>query len=102
MEDNIEIINSLSKHLFWDIDKSIIDKQKHSKYIIRKVLQYGLYADWETLLVLYDLDKIISIAKTIKDLDKKTASFLSVISGVPKNKFLCYTTKQSIPKHWNF
>lgn len=96
------IINRLSRHLFWDIDTNNIDEQKNKKYVITKVLQYGLYNDWEELIKFYGLNTVVEISKTIKDLDNKTLSFLSTIGEVPLNEFLCYTTKQSIPKHWNF
>lgn len=88
--------------LFWDIDPITLDFEKHSKFIIRRFLQYGSFNDWKNLKKFYNLNKIISTAKTIKDLDKKTASFLSVIGDVPKEDFICYTTKQSTQKHWNF
>ena len=98
----MNLINSLSNHLFWDADISSIDPENHSKFIITRVLQYGLYEDWIILRKFYGLDKIVKIAVNIKNLDKKTASFLSLISDVPKDNFLCYTSKQSMPKHWNF
>ena len=99
-QDNI--INNLSEHLFWDVDKANIDKDKHQKFIIKKVLQYGLYSDWQELIKRYGLQKIINVSKDIRDLDKKTLSFLTLIGEVSKKEFLCYNTKQSIPKHWNF
>ncbi len=102
MSNNNEILQQLSKHLFWDVSISDVDVEKHKKFIINKVLIYGTYNDWKTILKFYGKDTIISISKTIKDLDKKTLSFLSIISGVPKKEFICYTTTQSIPKHWNF
>ncbi len=102
MKHKNELIELLSDYLFWDIDINDIDVQKHKKYIIKKVLQYGTYSDWKITLKFYGKTTIINIAKTITDLDKKTVSFLSAISGVPKTEFLCYTTKQSTPKHWNF
>ena len=102
MNKNSKILNTLSEHLFWDVHKSDIDEQKHQKFIIKKVLQYGLYSDWEKILQFYGLNQIINISTTIKELDDKTLSFLSLISGISKNKFLCYTTEPSTPKHWNF
>lgn len=102
MDNEGKIIKLLSKHLFWDIDISNINVQKHQKFIIKKVLQYGTYNDWKLILKYYGQNKIINISKTIKDLDKKTLSFLSTISGIDKTKFLCYFTEQSTPKHWNF
>ena len=102
MEDNKNIVNVLSRHLFWDVNISEIDAQKHQKFIIKKVLFYGTFNDWKKILRFYGKDSIISISKNIKDLDKKTLSFLSSISGTSKTEFACYTTKQSTPKHWDF
>ncbi len=95
-------VNQLSKHLFWDADIAEIDEQKHSRYIIKRVLQYGLFSDWNKLVQNYTLDKIVDTAIHMRDLDKKTASFLALLSGVQKRKFLCYSSKPSTPKHWNF
>ena len=97
-------MNSLKfdRALFWDIDPDILIINKHAKFIIRRVLQYGSIEDWNELKKLYGLELIVKKAQTIRDLDKKTASFLSVIGNVSLNTFRCYTSEQSIPKHWNF
>ena len=97
-----KLVNSLSKHLFWDVEVAEIDAEQHSSFIIKKVLLYGLYSDFQQILNYYGLDKIIDAATKIKEIDKKTASYLSVISGVSKSRFACYTTQQSRMKHWNF
>ena len=93
---------TLSGHLLWDIDSRNIDYDRHSTFIIKRTLQYGFYSDWKNILQYYGLNKIIDVALKIRDLDFKTASFLSIVSGVSKNNFRCYTTKQSIPRHWDF
>ena len=98
----MKLIENLSSHLFWDIDKSIVDTNKNSSFIIKKVLLYGTFKDWLILRKFYGLDKIIENSVKIRELDKKTASFLSLVADIPKDSFKCYTTKQSIPKHWNF
>jgi hypothetical protein len=98
----MDIKNSFSAHLFWDVDLSAINPEQHAKYIISSVLKYGLFEDWIIIKKYYGLNKIIKAAVNIRDLDKKTATFLSLIADVPKEKFLCYSTKQSTPKHWNF
>jgi hypothetical protein len=104
MEENRQgkLIHSLSGHLFWDVDISKLDEDIDSKYIIKKVLLYGLYADFKKILNYYGLKKIIDTAVNSREIDKKTASFLSVISGIPTSRFACYITEQSRPKHWNF
>ncbi|MCF6307400.1 MAG: hypothetical protein L3J09_05540 [Flavobacteriaceae bacterium] len=102
MHDQNNIIQKFSEHLFWDVDKSLIDPIQNSKYIVNSVMQYGFFKDWKLLNTLYTLDTIVEIAANNKSLDKKSASFLALISNTSTSIFLCYTTKQSIPRHWNF
>ena len=102
MQENTNIISKFSKHLFWDVNSSDLDLNTHSKYIISKVLQYGNYSDWKALLSFYGLDTIVKKAQSIRELDKRTAAFLSALGDVPKTSFQCFSTKQSIPKHWVF
>ena len=103
INEDIKISASdFSKHLFWDIDSKNLDFNKHKKWLVGRVLQYGLMKDWELLCKQFSLDEIVTEALEIRDLDEKSASFLSILSGIPIEKFLCYTIKQSHPPHWNF
>ena len=95
-------IEDFSEHLFWDVDKSKLDLEKSKKYIINRVLQYGLYHDWQIIYNYYGITKIGEVATRIRDLDKKTSSFIALLTNIPKEQFLCYTIAQSHPKHWNF
>lgn len=95
-------IDQLSKHLFWDVQSSAIDLLKNKKWLIRRVLEYGLLSDWLCIYRFYGIKEIAETAMTLKDLDKKTASFISSLSNIPKEKFECYSSKQSNPPHWNF
>lgn len=102
MQHDSGILSQFSKHLFWDIDTFELDINVHAKFIISKVIQYGNYSDWKLLVKCYGIPLIVNNAQKIRELDKRTASFLAVIGEVPKTNFLCYSTKQSVPKHWNF
>lgn len=95
-------INQLSEHLFWDVDITRLHDNVHKKLIIQRVLEYGLFTDWQIIYKYYGIDEIAKIAASIRDLDLKSATFLSTLSGVPLEEFVCYTMKQSIPRHWNF
>ncbi len=95
-------INDLSAHLFWDVDRSSLTFAKNEKLIVQRVLDYGLFSDWKILTQQYDIQKIANIAMQIKDLDKKSVSLISLLSGIPKNKFKCYTINPSTTQHWNF
>jgi len=98
-QDKLKLIHKLSPHLFWDVTKSDIDEHKHPDYIISRVLTHGLYSDWKKIQSYYGLKKIVNVAVKMRELDKRTASFLSVLSGIPKIKFRCYSTEQSRQKH---
>ncbi|MCD4832919.1 MAG: hypothetical protein K8R31_03925 [Bacteroidales bacterium] len=95
-------IKNLSSHLFWDVDIHKIDFDKNKKLIIQRALDYGLLSDWKIILDYYGIKEITTTAVSLKNLDKKSVSLISLLSGIPRNKFLCYTTKQLTPKHWNF
>lgn len=95
-------INILSPHLFWDVDPSKLDPQRNMNQIIGRVLDYGLISDWNYILQYFGIELIAKVATSLRDLDPKTIAFISVLSGIPKEQFRCYTLTQSIPKHWNF
>ena len=96
------IMNKLSPHLFWDVYMEKIGLDRSMRYIINRVLEYGLIEDWVIIYKHYGIDQIADIAMQLKDLDDKTLSFIAMLSKKPLEQFRCYTTKQSKPKHWNF
>jgi len=40
--------------------------------------------------------------KKVRTLDEKTLSFICTVADAKKEEFRCYTTKPSLPQHWNF
>jgi len=97
-----EIINSLSKHLFWDVNRDTLNLDKNKAYIIKQVLEYGLIEDWRMIYRYYGISLIAKEAKYFRELDKKALSFVSFVSKTPIEEFRCYNYQQSIPQHWNF
>ena len=95
-------VNDLSKHLFWDVDRNTLDLNKNFRFILTRVLEYGLINDWTLLYQYFGLEKIASEAKEIRSLDDKSLHFIAHLSDSKLEEFRCYTYKQSIPKHWNF
>ena len=96
------MIQQLSKHLFWDIDKSTFDIQKHRRWLIERVIGYGTLEDWKEITAFYGLEIIGEEAVQIRTLNKKDLNYLSVILKIPKNKFRCYSETQSANTHWNY
>jgi hypothetical protein len=100
MKNNTITVNNFSDNLFWDIDLQDLDIEKHKKYIIERVLEYGTFDDWLLLCRHFTLATVIRVAQVLRSLDPKTLAFLSVVGNVPLETFRCYSTKQSNTKHW--
>lgn len=96
------LVNNLSPHLFWDVDIEFFKASDHKSFMIKRVLEYGLWADWLLIKKYYGLDEITRQSQTFPDLDPKAFAFISQLSGVPKKKFRCYNTRRLMPPHWNF
>jgi len=69
---------------------------------VGRVLDYGLMEDWILLRETFGIKGIAEIALNLRELDPVSLNFIATISKIPIDKFRCYTTQQSIPRHWNF
>lgn len=90
----------LSKHLFWDADRSKLSFDRNEKLVVQRVLEYGLLEDWIILRDYYGVERIAEIAMTIRDLDSISANFIATLADKPIEKFRCYIWRQSHPTHW--
>lgn len=88
------VADNLSQILFWDVDSSQIDLEKESAFIIQRVFEMGSWSDWCFIKSYYGLEKIVSISKTIRDLNPKAVSYLCCIYGAKKEDFRCYNIKR--------
>jgi hypothetical protein len=97
-----DLLSHLSPHLFWDVELNKLDPNAGSTFIIKKVLEYGLWEDWLLIKHFYGLETITAVVKNLRELDSKALSFIASISQTPREEFRCYTTRQLTPLHWNF
>jgi hypothetical protein len=100
MEDNI--ITKLSKTLFWDVELSSIDPQKHASYIIDRVMQQGTWEDFRAIKTHYGIDKIKDVVKKLRYLDVRVMHFCHHYFDIPFNDFRCYTNKPLNHTHWSY
>jgi hypothetical protein len=98
----MNFISQLSAHLFWDVKPDLLDPDRNKTFIIKRVLEYGLWEDWLLLKKFYGLETITNETQGFRELDPRSLAFIAQLSGVPKEKFKCYTTEQLTPPHWNF
>ena len=54
----------------------MLDFEKQKKFIVRRVLEYGLIGDWKIINKQYGITEISAIAITLKDLDEKSLAFI--------------------------
>ncbi len=95
-------ISHLSAHLFWDVNPDQIDIETDFRFILSRVLQYGMIRDWVLLVRYAGLERIATEAKEIRSLDDRSLHFIASITGSKLEEFKCYTWKQSIPGHGIF
>ncbi|RKX17303.1 MAG: hypothetical protein DRP35_11170 [Candidatus Zixiibacteriota bacterium] len=91
MSNNNEILQQLSKHLFWDVDISEVDVEKHVRFIVERVVTRGNLNDFKLLLKTYTKKMIAQNVVKIRSLDKKTINFLSIYFDIDKKDFRCYS-----------
>jgi nicotinamide mononucleotide adenylyltransferase len=91
---NEKLLPKLSKHLFWDYDISALNEKDDKELIFERVFTRGLEKDEKALFSYYKKEDIKNTAVKIRNLDKKTLNYLSVILGIPKKVFKCYKQTQ--------
>jgi len=53
---------NLTKIIFWDVDFSALDQEKHATFIITRVLMKGTFKDWNEIKKIYGIERIKEIA----------------------------------------
>lgn len=90
-----------SENLFWDIDLSELDMQKHASYIMARVLDYGTWNDWLIMRNCYTRQQIRDTVLNLRCLSSKSLNFISLYTKTPIQEFRCYPLRQSHPTLWN-
>ena len=88
--------------LFWDVDLSDLNMEKHKTFIVARVLDYGNWEDWLFIRNYYGLEKIKEIALQIRSLERKSLAFIAIVTQTPEEQFRCYKQLQSNNRHWYF
>ncbi|MDL2241808.1 hypothetical protein LJB91_02750 [Bacteroidales bacterium OttesenSCG-928-L03] len=91
-----------SHNLFWDIELSELDMEKHAKFIVGRVLDYGSMEDWRFIRKYYGIERLKEIALNIRSMFPESLSFIATITHTPQNQFRCYKQLQSKDQHWVF
>ena len=93
---------NLSPTAFWDVDMQTLDYEVNARFIIEKVMNYGLWSDILETLRYYGHERVKQEVILAPYLKKKTLSFCCAIFDLSPNQFRCYTRQQSNPLPWNY
>ena len=88
----------LSEHLFWDVDRSTIDPERHASWLTRRVLEYGRWKDWQVLVAHYGKPELARIATGLRGLDPRVFAFCCVWFQLPPESFRCHDSMPS--RNW--
>ncbi len=91
------IADHLSPALFWDVDVSNLDWDKHKQLILSRVIERGNYKELQDITAHYGIQETRDIIKKIAWLDKRDMAFVHIYFNIPLNELKCYTKKQSAP-----
>ena len=89
MED-CNLIENLSKYLFWDYNASMLDPNMDKTLILERVFTRGTENDEKEVFSYYGKNGIKDAILDVKYIDKKTLNYLSIILDIPKENFKCY------------
>ena len=84
----------ISPSLFWDIDVSKLDWNRHRQLIVERVIQRGSLHAIEEVIAHYGKEKINEIIKQIPYLEKRDIAFVHIYFNIPLNELKCYTRKR--------
>ncbi len=91
------VIDCMSKHLFWDMDPMQIDLDKCPSQIIQRVLEYGEWNDWLAIRSYYGLPLIVECCQSVRTLNPVALSYICCISHTCKEDYRCFQLAQSNP-----
>jgi hypothetical protein len=101
MKTKTELIISLRKAYFWDLDRSDPDSEVSDRLIIERVFSLGDLKEIRMIIDYYGKKKTIEVLSSLNYLDPKTLNFVSKLFNRPRKRFKCYIRKLSTTQHWN-
>lgn len=75
------------KHLFWSHDLDLLNLEKHKRYIITNVLNYGNLDNWRWLFSQYGKDSVMEVVRSIpaRSLRPRVRHLVEVLFDVKLN-----------------
>ena len=88
------ISSNILPSLFWDVDVSKLDWNKHQQLIVERVIQRGSLNAIKEVVAHYGIEEMRNIIKQIPYLEKREMAFVHIYFRIPLNELKCYTRKR--------
>ncbi len=82
-------MTALSDHLFWDVDRSGIDPERHAAWLAQRVLEYGRRRDWQILVAHYGKPALAELVTGLRSLQPRPFAFCRAWFQLPHSSFRC-------------
>lgn len=69
-----------------------LDPEKHRKFIIERILRFGLPEDVQAMQKQYSEATIRMVVTNSRHIDRKTASFWAIHLNIPREEIACFST----------
>lgn len=96
----VNMLESLSQGLFWDIKIELLNPENHAGYIIPRVMDHGRWEDVKTIWKYYGSERIRQHLLNAPSLQKITIHFFASHFELPLESFKAYRKLKDL-KTWN-
>ena len=93
-------MEGFSPHLFWDTDPERVDLENNRNWLVRRVLEKGLWSDWKLLLDLLGEEKIRTAVQEMRHLEGRAMSFACAVLNLERSQLRCSIQKSSRATPW--
>jgi hypothetical protein len=77
------------KSIFWDTNLDSLDAEKHKRYIIERILEFGDEEAYRWMFTNYSSEEIIEVVKKSRRISRKTAVMMANLYDIPKEEIKC-------------
>ncbi|MFM9950741.1 MAG: DUF6922 domain-containing protein [Saprospiraceae bacterium] len=69
---------AIRSHLLWEYDLTNFDFKKSADIVIERIIERGNMEEWQQMLRFYGIEKVLSVARTSRQLDARNKQFTEI------------------------
>ncbi len=94
----------LAHRLFWDVDPTTLDRERHADFIMERMLEYGTWEGIQWLRITYGDERIRDylLRRGHRVLSNKTLNFWKIMLDLGGEECLQTSSLRSSRVFWNY